>query len=360
MEVSRKFQSFQSTELELLFYEMDRAVHPQKGVHYRSLSKFSMNCHPGNGQKAIIEDAVTCHVKGLTACRFGPAGMKTLAHVSGDTIGHDLGHDDYEWEKILFHPEIKGLGAETVALNLLAAKFNAPFKFKSTAPVPDANRYFHTWFQSTHNVRVGVVEGGHRCETAMRTFYGYKLAQNVPLVRLEDFTPIMAYSTLAQPFLVKVLQQDSKLHLMTNEDTRRIRQFSEESQNLQSQVVKATHKTMWWTMYTQCLAILLDPQYKYIAKMTNELFLAQPFEKSVQKDEFTNFIEAVKDVVINRYFDTEPGKTEMQDNDKAAFLAEVHPVRMQGRNFLAIKEVSEEHGLTLATQYHARSYPFCI
>jgi hypothetical protein len=113
-----------------------------------------MNCCPGNGQKAIIEDAVTCHVKGLMSCYFGAAGMKTLAHVSGGTIGH-LGHDDYEWEKILFHPEIKGLGAEMVALNLLVAKFNALFKFKSMAPVPDANGYFHTWFQSTHNYASG-------------------------------------------------------------------------------------------------------------------------------------------------------------------------------------------------------------
>jgi hypothetical protein len=65
-------------------------------------------------------------------------------------------------DNILFHPDIQGLGATIQALNLLAAKFSAPFVFRATAPVADANRYFHSWFQSTNNVHAGVVEGGHK------------------------------------------------------------------------------------------------------------------------------------------------------------------------------------------------------
>jgi hypothetical protein len=319
---------------------MDRAETENDEVRYRSLSRFSIDCQPPNCNKPITESAVTCHIKGLKACRFMADGMETLAHVSGSPIGHQ-GFDTFQWEKLLFHAEITGLGAEIQPLNLLAKKFNAPFKFKSTAPVPDANRYFHTWFQSTHNVRLGVVEGGHRCETAMRTFYGYTLGQTVPLERLQDFTPIKAYSTLCQPFSVKILQQDVKQHLITSDILKAIRKFSKESQDLRCQVVKATHKTMWWTMYNECLAFVNSKKEKmYWGPMTNETFVEHPFKKVVNNDSITGFIETIKQIVIDRYFDTEPGKSEMTDNHKADFYAEVKKERLVGRNFAAVKEVS--------------------
>ena len=340
---SRQNQSFQSSKLEVVFYEIARAVESQE-LRFNSLSKLSVDISLGVDPKKkkivkIVDQAVTCQVTGLSAYRFGLNGMKTLAHVCGRPIGHQL-PDVYDWAQILFHPEIQGLGATIEALNLLAAKFSAPFVFKPTARVVDANRYFHSWFQSTHNVRAGMVEGGHRCETAMRTFYGYKIGQTVPLVPLKDFRPIDANSTLVQPFSVNVIQPDSKHFLISDDVLGRIRDYSEEAQGLRSQVVNPTYKTMWWKIYSQCIKVVKQPKFKVFDGMTTKTFFEHPFEKSVVDDPFTAFIEAIKDVVIDRYFDTEPGKGEMQAVNKVDFVQDVKVLKLQGRNFQGIKDVS--------------------
>jgi hypothetical protein len=336
---SRQNQSFQSSELEVVFFQMGRPQENHEGLRFSSLSKLTVDIAPAGERKRIVEQNVTCHINGLTAYRFNVAGMKTLAHICGGSIGHQL-PDVYDWGQILFHPEIQGLGATTEALNLLATKFNAPFVFKATAPVASANRYFHSWFQSTHNVRAGVVEGGHRCETAMRTFYGYKIGQTVPLETTLDFKTIDANSTLVQPFSVKVIQLDSKHHLISEDVLRRIRAYSKEAQGLRSQVVKPTPKTMWWKMYTQCMNVVKEKRFKVFAEMTTESFVAYPFEKAVADDPFTTFLEAIKDVVIDRYFDTEPGKAEMHAVIKAEFCNDVKVLKLLGRNFQGIKDVS--------------------
>ena len=78
----------------------------------------------------MMEDNLKCHIKGLEAYRFATNGMKALANVlqsEGEKVGY---HDDvYDWARILFHPEIRGLGATIEALNQLATKMNAPFVF---------------------------------------------------------------------------------------------------------------------------------------------------------------------------------------------------------------------------------------
>jgi hypothetical protein len=332
-------QSFQSSELEVVFFQMDRAATGTEDLRFGSLSKVNIDISQGAGEKRIVEQGVHCHVEGLTAYRFGAAGMKTLAHVSGRDIGHQQ-PDVYDWAKILFHPDIQGLGATIEALNLLAAKFSAPFVFKATAPVTEANRYFHSWFQSTHNVRAGVVEGGHRCETAMRTFYGYKIDQTVPLLPTKDFRPINANSTLVQPFSVNVIQPDSKYHLISKDVLRKIRAYSQEAQELRSQVVKPTFKTLWWKIFVQCGALLQEERFLEFITMTNATFAAYEFQKKVKEDPFTVFIEAIKSVVTDRYFDTEPGRDDMKDVDKEAFLEDIKNKRLLGRNFKGIADVS--------------------
>ena len=338
---SRQNQSFQSSEIEIMFYQLDRAAEPKSSLRFSSLSKLNVDISQGEGERAtrIAEQAITCTVTGLTAYRFGNAGMKTLAHVCGGAIRCQT-PDLYDWSQILFQPEIQGLGATIEALNLLAAKFNAPFAFKATAPVADANRYFHSWFQSTHNVRAGVVEGGHRCETAMRAFYGYQIGQTVPLVPLSDFRPIDANSTLVQPFATKVIQLDSKHHLISRKILREIQAYSLEAQVQRSQVVEPTTKIMWWEIYEKCLVVLNQDQFKAFSMNTDDKFLKSPFIKSVQEDPFTPFIEAIKDVVIEVYFGSAPGKTEMANVNKAAFIKDVKVTKLLGRNFKAMPEVS--------------------
>jgi hypothetical protein len=261
-----------------------------------------------------------------------------LRNRGDDNIGYQP--ELYDWASILFQPDIQGLGATTEALNLLAAKFNAPFVFKATATVTEANRYFHSWFQSTHNVRAGVVEGGHRCETAMRTFYGYQIDQTVPLTPREDFRPIDANSTLVQPFSLNVIQPDSKHYLFSNTVLTLIRGYSQEAQELRSQVVKPTFKTLWGKIFSLCMAVVNQPRFANFREMTNETFLKYEFIKAVKADPFTVFIEEIKDVVVDAYFDTEPGREDMKNVDKAAFLKDIKALKCQGRNFTGITGVS--------------------
>ncbi len=71
-----------------MFYQLDRAAEPKLSLRFSSLSKLNVGISQGEGERAtrIAEQAITCTVTGLTAYRFGNAGMKTLAHVCGGAI----------------------------------------------------------------------------------------------------------------------------------------------------------------------------------------------------------------------------------------------------------------------------------
>ena len=131
---------FQSADLKVAFFEV---IHVQEGsdtTRVCSLSKLTVDCPTGVGDERIKAKPVTCEVKGLITHSFRYSGMRTLAHVlhSGGAIWHK-NQELYEWAQILYHPEIQGLGASLEAINNLAQKLNAPFKFKSTASIPHAN-----------------------------------------------------------------------------------------------------------------------------------------------------------------------------------------------------------------------------
>jgi hypothetical protein len=81
----------------------------------------------------------------------------------------------------------------------------------------------------------------------------------------------------------------------------------------------------------------------------------------VADDPFTLFIEAIKDVVIDRNFETEPGKGEMQAVNKAAFCHDVKVPKLLGRNFQGIKDVSAKQPGQICTAVCASSHhlPYC-
>jgi hypothetical protein len=343
---SRELQSFQNSELEVCFFQIERAPKTSSGLPFSTLSRLNVRYRPKKGLKPlkpIMEDNLKCHIKGLEAYRFATNGMKALAHVlqsEGEKVGF---HDDvYDWARILFHPEIRGLGATIEALNQLATKMNAPFVFKATASLPDSNRFFHSWFQSTHNVRVGMVEGGHRCETAMRIFYGYGIGQTVPLQHLDSFRQIDANSTLVQPFSIKVIQTDKTYHLITEALIDRLKKYSSSVQKSRDQVVRSTYKQLWMDIYEDCSNITLLPKYKKFQEMTIDKFIDEVFHKTPVEDDLTSFVEDIKMAVINKYWQDEPGRTEVENIDKQGFMERLHTPKMQGRNFMGVREVSEK------------------
>jgi hypothetical protein len=277
----------------------------------------------------------------LEASRFDAEGMKTLAHLMHPQGKVGQKEDLFDWTKILFHPDIRGLGATVESLNLLAKKMHAPFKFKATALVHEANRFFHSWFQSTHNVRIGIVEGGHRCETAMRIFYGYKIGQEVPLKQLEDFNPVDSNSTLVQPFSIKLVHPDTKHNLITTELIETIHKYSEDVQTQRNQVVQATYKQLWAQIYMDCAQVVTQEKYAEVFPlMTKETFIRLPLAKNAKVELVSEFIEDIKKAVIDRYWRMEPGKTEVKKLEKADFAKLVKRKKMLGRNFHGIREVS--------------------
>ena len=112
IKASRELQSFQNSELEVCFFQIARAPKANGGLPFSSLSRLNVRYRQEKGMKPIMEDNLKCHILGLDAYRFAANGMKALAHVlqsEGEKVGF---HDDvYDWARILFHPEIRGLGA---------------------------------------------------------------------------------------------------------------------------------------------------------------------------------------------------------------------------------------------------------
>jgi hypothetical protein len=341
IKASRELQSFQNSELEVCFFQIARAPKANGGLPFSSLSRLNVRYRQEKGMKPIMEDNLKCHILGLDAYRFAANGMKALAHVlqsEGKKVGF---HDEvYDWARILFHPEIRGLGATIEALNQLATKMNAPFVFKATASLPDAHRFFHSWFQSTHNVRVGMVEGGHRCETAMRIFYGYGIGQTVPLQHLDSFRQIDANSTLVQPFSIKVIQTDKTHHLITEGILNLMKNYSRAVQKSRDQLVRSTYKQLWMEIYEECSKITLHPKYTKFQEMTIDTFIDEVFHKTPVEDDLTSFVEDIKMAVINKYWENEPGRTEVENIDKQAFVDRLRTPKMVGRNFMGIREVS--------------------
>jgi hypothetical protein len=328
-------QSFQASDLEVAFFQVVRASRTDSGLPFSSLSRIDV----------VLQDhmrqGVVCEVVGLEAYRFDTTGMKALAHVlwSQGKVGHQQ-DDLYDWTKILAHPEIRGLGATIEALNALAQKLNAPFSFKATASVPECNRFFHQWFQSTHNVRLGVVEGGHRCETAMRVFYGYGIGQTAPLRHKNDFRPINATSTLVQPCGLKVMHPHDSTIMYTEQVVKDIRDYSGQVQKQRTLVVKPTYKQLWKTIYTECLNLLDETEFERYKTWDIDAFIEEKFEKSADADKMCVFIERIKKIVCDLYFAYEPGKSEMAHIQRTDFDGIINRQKTSGRNFIAIRIVS--------------------
>jgi hypothetical protein len=200
---------------------------------------------------------------------------------------------------------------------------------------------FHSWFQSTHNIRMGIVEGGHHCETAMRIFYGYKIGQDVPLTHKTDFNPVNENSTLVQPFSIKLVHPEAKHHLVTAELVAKLKDYSEAIQTQRQQLVEATYKQLWNQIYLDCAKVVAKSRYKGVFEpMTQEELTKMEFEKKTKDDIVSAFIEDIKTAVIDRYWEMEPGKTEVKKLEKETFLELVHKGKTIGRNFHGIREVS--------------------
>lgn len=347
-------QTFQASDLEVAFFQLVRASDSGSGLPLSSLSRFTLT----EGKK--VQEGAVCEVKGLASYRLDTAGMKMLAHVlySQGHVGHQ--NDDlYDWSKILVHPDIRGLGATIDALNAFALKLNAPFTFQARASVPDSNRFFHAWFQSTHNVRLGVVEGGHRCETAMRVFYGFDIGQAAPLYRLPSFRAIDTTSTLVQPCGLKVIHPHDNTYLYNESLVEEIRDYSGQVQKQRILVVKPNYKQVWKAIYMDCLDLLDEPDFQKYDTWDIDALVAEKFEKVAANDNICDFIERIKTIVCDKYFEMEPAKSELAHISRGDINAMLTTKKTKGRNNICIRTVSStncESSISEATHSHVLLY----
>jgi hypothetical protein len=321
---------------------MVRASDTDSTVHMSSLSRFTMTDHTN----PVDHQGVVGKVTGLEAYKLDTPGMRILAHIlnSQGRVGYQK-EDLYDWTKILVHPDIRGLGATIDALNAFAFKLNAPFTFHPRASVPDSNRFFHAWFQSTHNIRLGVVEGGHRCETAMRVFYGYSIGQTVPLSRLQNFRAINATSTLVQPCGLKVIHTHDSI-LYNEQMVKELRRYSGKVQEQRILVVKPGYKQLWKTIYMKCFDMLDEKDFQRYSSWNIDSLVEEKFEKVAEADKIWRFIERIKEIVCDVYFEIEPGRSELAHVKRKDIDQLLGTKKTSGRNSFSIRAVSATNYVT--------------
>jgi hypothetical protein len=338
-QASRKNQTFQNGDMEVAFYRMERAENNGPGIPYTGLSTVKMQLNTNSGED-YTPDALKCCVTGMDAYILDDAAMAPLAIIFAGGIRRTFIPHLYDWTTMLGNQVIAGLGATIHALNQLAIAMNAPFTFDAKANVPDANRFFHTWFQSLHAVRMAVIEGGHRCETAMRLFYGYDVGQPAPLQRKPAFKAISSCSTMVLPVAIRILNPQRQHNLITPTLVTEFQDYSDTIQQQRDQSVRSTYKQLWRVIYDDCLNILMTERFSVFQDMQLADFVTLDFEKDKHMDIFSLFIEELKQAITDRYYSAEPGRTSVRDVTRATFQVQLKKGKLTGRGFNGIKEVS--------------------
>jgi hypothetical protein len=332
-------QTFQNGNMEVSFYRMATAENNGHGFPFTSLSTVKMRFNSGTGEQ-IKPNALKCHVTGMDAYVLDNAAMTPLAHIFAGGIRHTKEPHLYDWTQMLGNKTIPGLGATVHALNQLALIMNAPFTFDNKASVPDANRFFHTWFQSLHAVRMAVVEGGHRCETAMRLFYGFEVGQPAPLQRKSTFTAIGSNSTMVLPVAIKILNNLPPHTKITDSVVANLQEYSDVIQQQRDQTVRSTHKQLWQVIYDDCFEVLMSEKYSIFQAMSLSDFVSLRFESKKCDDTFCTFIDELNQVITNRYYRQEPGRTEIRNLPREQFQIQLDKPKLQGRGFKGLSQVS--------------------
>jgi hypothetical protein len=356
---SRKNQTFQNGDMEVAFYRIATAENNGPGLPFTSLSSVKMRYAKSAGQPRIKHDALKCCVKGMDAYMLDDAAMAPLAHICSGGIGRTSNPNLYDWPAMLGNQVITGLGATIHALNQLATTMNAPFTFDAKAPVPAANRFFHSWFQSLHAVRMAVIEGGHRCETAMRLFYGYDVGQEAPLQYKPGFRAISSYSTMVQPLAIRIVNPDRQHNMITQGLIKELQAYSDTIQQQRDQTVKTKYKQLWDTIYDDCMDVVMKPEYEMFQNMFLQDFVDLDFEKNKQEDIFCIFVEDIKQAVLDRYYNKEPGRTNVMHVPQGNMEHHLAKLKLVGRNYKGIQEVCAGiHNTTYPPVQHSHNPRF--
>jgi hypothetical protein len=334
------------------FYRIGRSTSRKYDLPFKSLSLVHYDDrvttrHPTTGrirQCEVNNQGVRCCVQGLSACLLNDTYMRPLAQLFPGNLNHQSTPPLYDWGALLgYHDARGGLGATVSALNQFAETLHAPFAFQETADVAECNRFFHMWFQSLHAVRLTIIEGAHRCETAMRLFYGYGIGDKVPLQRDDNFQPINPSSSMVVPINVRVVTPNQRHSgVITNEVLSDLREYSDSVQQERSRIVLPTYTTLWRTIYDACFdQVLEQPRFKEVFHdLTLPKFMNLPFVTQTHDDLFSQFVDEIARVVVDTFYTTEPGRTAVQGIPRAEAIQHTQKTKIRGRNNKGIREAS--------------------